>query len=673
MPDPPRNVLEEVLRLRREIDRHNHHYYVLDSPLISDAEYDQLFRRLQSLEERYPQLQDPSSPTQRVGAPPLERFETIPHTLPMLSLSNANSWEELVEFHERTVRFLKPQTPLHYVAELKLDGIAVELTYLQGILTVGSTRGDGVNGENITQNLRTIKAIPLRLVGSNQNSIPTLLEVRGEVILSKEGFRKLNQEREENGEASFANPRNAAAGSLRQLDSAVTSRRPLDIYFHGVGSLEGPAASTHSDLLAMMRGWGLKTNPHNRLCRTLEELLAYHSEMEKKRESLPYEIDGVVVKVNSLDFQKRLGEISRSPRWAIAYKFKPRQATTRILAIAPQVGRTGTLTPVAELEPVSVAGVTVRNASLHNMDEIERKDIRIGDSVLIERAGDVIPYVVKVNTEFRTGNERKFQMPQRCPMCGAEVVRETGEVAYRCVGVSCPAKLKEGILHFASKNALNIDGLGEKLVHQLIDKRLVRNFADLYHLTEDLLINLDRMGKRSAQNLVGAIQKSKDSSLPRLIYGLGIRHVGEHMAKILSSEFGSLDELSSATEEKLLSVSGIGPEVARAIVRFFCQKTNRDVVEKLKSVGIRFSDQPQAGGELAQVTFVLTGSLSSMSRSEAKERIEKKGGRVLSDVSLATDFVVIGSQPGSKLKRAQSLGVRVINERDFLSMIGMKG
>jgi DNA ligase (NAD+) len=659
------DVASDVEALRHRIDYHNYRYYVLDDPVISDAEYDALFRRLAELERAHPELIRPTSPTQRVGAPPADKFETVRHSVPMLSLSNAMTEEEFREFDRRVRRGLDRDAPVEYVAEPKLDGTAIELVYENGELAVASTRGDGVNGENVTGNVKTIRSVPLRLARQNDTvpPIPARLEVRGEIILPKAAFRQLNEERGKRGEPLFANPRNAAAGSLRQLDPRITAQRPLDILCYGYGQIVGFEPKSHWHFLQSISAWGLKTSPLNRLRQGADAVVAYHREMVEKRADLPYEVDGAVAKVNRVDFQRELGEISRSPRWAIAYKFAAQQATTAVNAIVPSVGRTGVITPIAQLEPVHVGGVTISSASLHNMDEVERKDIRVGDTVLIERAGDVIPYVVKVVTEKRTGHERKFQMPKHCPVCDSDVVREADEAAYRCIGMSCPAQLRERLRHFGSKHGLDIDGLGAKLVTQLVEMNSVKNVADLYELTKEQLVSLEHMGNKSAQNLIEAIERSKHTSLSRLLYGLGIPQVGEHMAAVLAEHFGSMDAVQQATEDALLEIREIGPETAREIRTFFAQAQNRKVIERLKHLGLNpVAERPARTGKLAGKTFVLTGTLS-VPRETVAQRITAQGGRVTSVVSKNTDYVVAGADPGSKLEKAQALGIPALDER----------
>jgi DNA ligase (NAD+) len=665
-------VTREARRLREQIVEHNRRYYVLDAPTISDAEYDRLFRRLVQLEGEHPDLRSPSSPTQRVGAPPADRFETVRHSQPMLSLNNAMAEDEFLDFDERLRRAARLRGEVDYVVEPKLDGLAVELVYENGELSVASTRGDGVNGENITANVKTIRSVPLQLLQTKGGApVPERLEVRGEVILPKLAFRQLNEERAGSGEAAFANPRNAAAGSLRQLDSRVTAGRPLDIFCYGPGEVRGFAWTLHSDFLDALQAWGLKINPENRMCTGPKQVIEYHRDIAERRAELPYEVDGIVAKVNDMAVQRQVGEVSRSPRWAIAYKFKAQQGRTRIRDIVPSVGRTGALTPTAELEPVRVGGVTISSASLHNMDELERKDIRIGDVVFVERAGDVIPYVIGVVPGQRTGRERKFRMPDACPVCGSKVVREEGAAAYRCVGMNCPAKLRESVRHYASKRALDIDGLGEKLVEQLTENGLVHNVADLYllHERKDELIALERMGEKSVHNLLDAIEGSKRTSLPRFLNGLGIPQVGEHTAEVLAEHFGSVDALQQASEEELLEIREIGPETAREIRAFFGLTENREVLRRLAAAGLQPRSQGRAkGGKLAGQTFVLTGALSEP-RDQVTRAITRQGGRVTASVSKSTNYVVVGEDPGSKVDKAKKLGVQTIDDRALRKLL----
>ena len=654
-------------KLREEIEYHNHLYYVLDQPEISDAEYDRLMRELEQLEKQVPELRTSDSPTQRVGAPPLETFAVVRHTLPMLSLANAFDESEARDFDKRVKKFLGISSDVPYVTEPKLDGLAVELVYEYGHFIVGSTRGDGVNGENITQNLRTIKTIPLRLIRKGV-PVPERLEVRGEVIIQINRLRALNRKREEIEEPAFANPRNAAAGSVRQLDSKITAARPLEIYCYGLGEVRGYTFKTQWDILQTLPRWGLRTNPYVRRCRNIDEVLAYHQEMNEKRETLPYEIDGIVIKVDEIELQVRLGEISRSPRWALAFKFQPKQETTRILDIVAQVGRTGALTPVAVMQPVNVGGVEVSRATLHNQDEIDKKDVRIGDTVIIQRAGDVIPEVVEVITSKRTGTEKKFEMPSTCPVCGSEVIRE--EAIHRCIGLDCPAQLKGRIRHFASKRAMDIDGLGVKLIAQLVDKGRVTDVADLYEITKDQLEALERMADKSAQNIIDAIEASKEKPLSKFLYALGIRHVGEHISDILAQGFPRLDDFPGLSEEDLMNVEEVGPEVAASVARFFRDRKNRDSIERLKKAGVKVIEpRLKARGKLADKVFVFTGTLPSYGREEARALVEKLGAKTMSSVSKKVDFVVAGEDPGSKLDKAKELGIKILTEEEFKKMV----
>lgn len=660
-------VVKRIQDLREALHRHNYRYYVLDDPEISDAEYDQLMRQLKDLERQHPELITPDSPTARVGAPPLEKFETVAHGLPMLSLDNAFSEDELRAFHDRVQRNLPPDEAVRYTAEPKLDGIAVELVYEDGRLATASTRGDGFVGEQITQNVITIPAVPLVL----RDRRLALLEVRGEVFLSHEGFRRLNAERLEQGLPLFANPRNAAAGSLRQLDPAVTAARPLEIFFYGTGRYSDMEVSdSHWQMLCTLKDLGLRINPLIRPQIGIDEAIEYYRRLQRQRPQLPYEIDGMVVKVDRLSFQQQLGSTSRSPRWAIAYKFESVQATTRVVNIEVQVGRTGTLTPVARLQPTRIGGVTVGRATLHNVDEVRKKDVRIGDTVLVQRAGDVIPEVVKVVASKRSGEEIVFRMPDRCPACGSHVVRLEGEAATRCVNLDCPAQVRERIKHFASKGAFDIDGLGDKLVEQLVDNGRVATPSDLFQLDRAALESLERMGPKSAANLVEALEKSKTIRFHRFLYALGIRFVGEHAARLLAAGFGDLDSLMQATREEIEALDGIGPVVAASLHDFFQRPENRREIRRILDAGVTlaYPSRPRQA-HLQGKNFVLTGTLDTLTRSQAKERIEARGGTVSGSVSRKTDYLVAGALPGSKRRRAQTLGVRILDESEFLALL----
>ncbi|MEW5867576.1 MAG: NAD-dependent DNA ligase LigA, partial [Bacillota bacterium] len=618
---------KRVRELREEIERHNYRYYVLDDPLISDAEFDALMRELATLEERYPELVTPDSPTQRVGGAPAEAFAPVAHRSPMMSLANAYSVGELRAFDGRVRKALNGE-PVEYVAELKIDGLAVSLTYEDGRFVRGATRGDGATGEDVTHNLRTIRSIPMRL----RTKEPVTCDVRGEVYMIRREFQKLNEERRALGEPLFANPRNAAAGSLRQLDPRVTATRPLDIFVYGIGYLRGATLETHSEALGFLKEAGFRVNPNTRLCRNIDEVLEYCEAWGEKRDTLDYEIDGVVVKVNSLSQQERLGATAKSPRWAVAYKFPARQATTVVRDIIVQVSRTGTLTPVAVLDPVELAGSTVSRATLHNEDIIRAKDIRIGDTVVVEKGGDVIPEVVRVIEDRRTGNERKFEMPEKCPECGADVIRLEGEVAARCVGgMACPAQIREGILHFASRDAMDIEGMGPSLVTQLLDTGLVRDVADIYYLKLDDLVRLERMGKKSAENLLEAIEKSRSHPLHRLVYAIGIRHVGERVARDLAERFGTMDELAKADYDDLTSIPDVGPKVAESVLAFFREPRNLEILERLAEAGVNMKEgerAARAASPLAGKTVVLTGALEGFTRKQAEEAVLARGGNV---------------------------------------------
>jgi DNA ligase (NAD+) len=659
-----RAATREIAKLREEINHHNYRYYVLDSPVISDQEYDRLLRRLQELEESYPDLVTADSPTRKVGAPPLAEFGTVEHSIPMLSLQNALNEAEIVEF-DRRVKKIIGDLDFEYVAEPKIDGLAVEAVYRDGVYVQGSTRGDGYTGEEITENLKTVRSLPLRL-RKTDGGPPSLLEVRGEVYMSKRDFAGLNRHREAEGEPLFANPRNAAAGSVRQLDSSVTASRRLNVFVYAIGRIEGVTFSTHWQVLQALKGWGLRVNPEIEICPSIEHAAKFHADLEARRRTLDYEIDGVVIKVNDLSLQSQLGEISRSPRWAIAFKFQPEQATTVIRDIIVQVGRTGALTPVAVMEPVRVGGVEVKRATLHNQDEIDRKDVRIGDTVIIQRAGDVIPEVVSVVGEKRDGKQKKYRLPDRCPVCRAEVYRDPEEVVSRCTNMSCPARVKQTIKHFASKGAMDIDGLGSKLVDQMVDEGLVRAVSDIYRLTKQDLVALERLADKSADNLLASIRKSTSTTLPRLIYALGIRHVGEHVAQVLADSFPSIDDLAKADLEALEAIKEIGPKVAGSIHAFFGQANNLKVIRDLGVLGVEYrKTAKRAGSKLDGKVFVFTGTLRGFTRSEAKRLVEEAGGRVASGVSKKVDYVVVGDDPGSKIEEARRLGIETIQEEAF--------
>ncbi len=666
--DIPEGIALRAEALRNALHHHNYRYHVLDDPEISDAEFDRMMQELISLEAAYPGLSDPSSPTVRVGGPPLPKFATTRHSLPMLSLDNAFTDGDVIDFDRRIQRLLDTGDEILYVAEPKMDGVAVELVYDAGRLVTASTRGDGVTGEVVTENVRTIRSVPLVL--RNRPPAPPRIEVRGEVFMEAKGFERLNEERAAEGLPTFANPRNAAAGSLRQLDAQITAKRPLKIFVYGLGNAGGLAAAAHGEMLHRLKEMGFPVNPMVRAGLRLAEVLDHYHELRRIRHDLPYEIDGMVIKVDRLDLQERLGAKARSPRWAVAYKFQAVQEMTRILGIDVQVGRTGALTPVARLEPVTVGGVTVSNATLHNEDEIRRKDVRIGDFVLVRRAGDVIPEVVQVVVSRRDGSERPFRMPEACPSCGAAVERVPEEVVSRCINVNCPAQIKGRIRHFAAKGAFDIDGLGVKLIDQLVDRDLVRTVADIFLLDEASLSGLDRMGPKSAKNLVAAIQAGRRISLSRFLYALGIRHVGENIADILTRRFGSLDLLMNAPAEELSRIDGIGMEIAGAVRHFFSQDENRDAVNRLLESGVAIEENAvPAADRLKGKTFVLTGTLPTLTRAEAKQLIEANGGKVASAVSRQTDYLLAGSDSGGKLAKAQALGIKVIGEADLQGLL----
>ena len=660
-------TLKKVESLRRQIRHHNYRYHVLDEPEVPDAEYDRLVRELQDIEYKHPELVTADSPTQRVGAEPIKAFGTVQHILPMLSLDNAFSEDELNDFHRRVTERLDLEIDanLNYAAEPKLDGAAVSLLYEKGQLMRGATRGDGTTGEDITHNVRTIDAVPLKLLNKG---FPTTLEVRGEVFMPRDGFRAYNEQALKKGEKTFVNPRNAAAGSLRQLDPRLTAERPLDIYIYSVGVTEGGALpGCHSVILDRLQEWGFKVCPERKLVSGIRGCLEYYADIGRRRDSLSYGIDGVVYKVDRLDYQQQLGFVSRAPRWAIAHKFPAEEELTIVRAIEFQVGRTGAITPVARLEPVFVGGVTVSNATLHNMDELHRKDVRVGDTVIIRRAGDVIPEVVRTVPDRRPKRTRIVRAPAKCPVCRSAVVREEGEAVGRCTGgFICAAQRAEALKHFVSRRALDVDGLGSKLIEQLVAIDRIQTAADLYHLERDELAGMDRMGEKSAENLLAAIEQSKDTTLARFLYGLGIREVGEATARSLAAHYGKLTSIMKADEESLQTVQDVGPIVASRIRSFFAEKHNQKVVKGLIDSGLTWKEtkaSPKAAdGPLSGKIFVLTGTMSNMTRDEAKDKIQAAGGKVTGSVSKKTNFVVYGDNAGSKLTKAQKLGIETIDE-----------
>lgn len=665
------DIVKRIKRLREELHRHNYLYYTMDDPEISDSEYDRMMRELIELESGYPELSSQDSPSVRVGASPLKKFETVRHTVKMLSLDNAFSDSDIFDFDRRVRKELGTDEPILYTAEPKMDGVAVELVYEDGRLVTASTRGDGETGEDITSNVKTIRSVPILLRRHKESSVITArLEVRGEVVISREGFRRLNEDMLSRELPLFANPRNAAAGSLRQLDSKITARRPLEIFFYGAGEADGINIESHWDRLSALKELGFRISPHIKPKIKIDGVLEYYRELESKRYELPYDIDGMVIKTDSIRLQQQLGSTARSPRWAVAYKFKAMQETTKVLDISVQVGRTGTLTPVAHLETVNIGGVNVNRATLHNEDEARRKDVRIGDTVLVQRAGDVIPEIVKVIDAARNGNEKIFNMPENCPSCGSRTVRDEKEASVRCNNESCPAKIKAQIEHFASKRAFDIDGLGEKLTGQLVDNGMLSSYADIFYLDKSEIGSLERMGVKSAENLAEAIEKSKNISFARFLYALGIRHIGEHVAEILSSKYASLDNLYGAMLDELKGIKGIGPVAAQSLIEFLNTENNRRKIDRILKGGVRivFEENIKKAAFDGKI-FVLTGTLETMTRNEAAGKIKMLGGKVSESVSKKTDYLAAGKSPGSKMDKAKALGVEIIDEDALRAML----
>jgi len=662
MTDGIKNKIES---LRDRIRQHDYRYYVLSDPEISDTEYDRLLKELKKLEDAHPEFKSPDSPTERVSGGILEGFATVKHLQRMLSLDNTYSYDELTEWEERLHKGLRREEKIEYVAELKIDGVSANLIYEKGFLKTAATRGDGITGEDVTQNIKTIRSVPLVLIG---REIPQSMEVRGEVYMARPDFDALNKEKEAFGEPPFANPRNAASGSLKLLDPSIVATRKLAFFAHSIGAYRGEELSSHWEFLKRLKTWGIRTNPYARLCKSIDEIIAFCREWEKRRKDLPYDIDGIVIKVNDFEQRKALGFTLKSPRWAIAYKFPAQQATTRVIAININVGRTGVITPTAELDPVECAGVTIRNATLHNFDEMQRLGIRVGDRVLIERAGEVIPKVVKV---VKGSGGEAFSIPHACPACGERIVKEKEEdVAYRCLNPFCPAQLERKILHFASRQAMDIQGLGEAVVRQLVEKGMVKGIEDIYGLCQEDLLKLELFKEKKAQGLLKAIEESKRRPLSCLIYGLGIRHVGEKAAYVLAQKFTTLDNLLKARKEELDAIYEVGEVMAESIVDFFKDKRSIRMIAKLRDAGLNFREESPAGhSALAGKTFVFTGTLENYSRSQAQKLVRSLGGNVSSSVSRNTDFVVVGKDAGSKFEDARSLGVRILDEQDFMRLV----
>ncbi len=666
------DVALEIEKLKQEIRHHDYQYYCLDNPEITDAEYDRLLKRLLDLEKAHPELATQDSPTKRIGGEPVSGFKTIRHKQKMFSLDNTYTFDEIKEWQERVLKGLGSSEKIEYVAELKMDGVSVNLTYEKGVLKSGALRGDGVAGEDVTSNVKTIRAIPLKFLGSAH---PAYIEIRGETFMSRKDFQIINEERQENAQVLFANPRNATAGTLKMLDPRIVAQRRLLFFAHSLGECSKEEFLTHKDFLDKVRSWSVPVNPHAKLCLTIDEVIKYCRSWQEKRNSIDYEIDGIVIKVNQLAQQRRLGVTLKSPRWAIAYKFPAQQATTKVNNILVSVGRTGVLTPVAELEPVECAGVTISNATLHNFDEIERLGVRVGDRVVIERAGDVIPKVVRVVTSVRTGKEKKFQVPKQCPSCGSKAVKEKAEdVAYRCVNPTCPSQIEKRLIHFASRAAMDIEGMGEAVVIQLAQKHMVRDFADIYFLKKEDFLKLELFKDKKAQNIYDGIQASKKRPMSRLLYAFGIRHVGEKAAQVLAERFHTLDSLMKASREDIGSIHEIGTVIANSVSDFFRQKDTLKVIEKLKKAGVN-REEPKRERIVSGIsgkTFVFTGELEDFTRGEAEERVRRLGAESSSQVTKRTDYCVAGKNPGSKFDKAKKINIHIISEAEFKKLIGEK-